>query len=314
MTLHRLQLFASIAKRLNISQVSRELRISQPSISQQLKLLQQQFGVALFQRNGRGLILTKWGEAFRDDVEAILAQVERLTRKYASPQADPKAMPLYLGGSYGPSVSLLPSLMTRFKKVHSSVELYLRTGTSAEIQDLVLSSEIELALITNPYPSPILSMDLCRRETVVAFAAANHPLAKRKRLEPHQLVSSPLIIRSGRGRQNTGEALLNRLRDRGLKPTVFMRCESADSVKAAVSTGAGIGILYRDVVKSGVTNGTFKVLNLKGMDLTAWSYIVYSKEKPLSQNAQNFLALLRAARKHDREGLPQSRSLLAYGS
>jgi DNA-binding transcriptional LysR family regulator len=311
MTLHRLQLFASIAKRLNISQVSRELHISQPSISQQLKLLQQDFGVALFQRNGRGLILTKRGEAFREDVEAILAQVERLTRKYASTQADPKTMPLYLGGSYGPSISLLPSLMTRFKNVHSSVELHLSTGTSAEIQDLVLSSQIELALITNPYPSPMLSMELCRKEIAVAFAATDHPLAKRKRLEPQQLVTSPLIIRSGRGGQNTGEAFLNRLRERGLKPNVFMRCESADSVKAAVSTGAGIGILYQDVLKPGVINGTFKVLNLKGMDLTAWSYIVYSKGKTLSQNAQNFLALLRAARKND---LPMKDSLRAAQS
>jgi len=78
-----------------------------------------------------------------------------------------------------------------------------------------------------------------------------------------------------------------------------VRCESSDSVKAAVKSGAGVGILYRDTVEEEVRKGEFKLLKITGINLTRRSYIAYLKEKPLSQNAREFLELLRAARRRN---------------
>ena len=82
MTLHQFELFVSTAKWLNITKVSRELHISQPSLSQQLKRLQEECGITLFKRTSRSLELTAHGRKFLKDVEKVLAQVNGLKKKY----------------------------------------------------------------------------------------------------------------------------------------------------------------------------------------------------------------------------------------
>jgi DNA-binding transcriptional LysR family regulator len=172
----------------------------------------------------------------------------------------------------------------------------LKAGTSLEIEALVLDASVELAIIADPLRSPLLEMELFRKAILSVFVAPDHPLAKRKKIDPRELTALPLIIRGGRNSRNWTDELLRGLITTGLKPNVRMRLESPDLVKAAVRNGAGAGILYRDVIDVEVQRGMFKVLEVTGVDLTCSSYIVYSKEKPLSRRAQDFLTILRAAR------------------
>ena len=120
--------------------------------------------------------------------------------------------------------------------------------------------------------------------------------AKRKKIDAGEPTALPLIIKGGRNSRNWTDEFLRGLITTGLKPNVRMRLESPDLVKAAVRNGAGAGILYRDVIDVEVQRGMFKVLEVTGVDLTCSSYIVYSKEKPLSRSAQGFLTIPRAAR------------------
>jgi DNA-binding transcriptional LysR family regulator len=79
-----------------------------------------------------------------------------------------------------------------------------------------------------------------------------------------------------------------------------MRCESPEALKTAVRSGAGVGILFYDSIREEVRRTEFVVVKLAGIELKSRSYIVYSKKKPLSKPAQEFLALLRASRHIDR--------------
>ena len=74
-----------------------------------------------------------------------------------------------------------------------------------------------------------------------------------------------------------------------------MRCDSPDSVKAAVTKGAGVGILYNDLVKEDVRRGDFKLVKVRGIDLSGTSSVIYSRGKPLSSSAEASLVLLRDA-------------------
>jgi DNA-binding transcriptional LysR family regulator len=89
--------------------------------------------------------------------------------------------------------------------------------------------------------------------------------------------------------------LLNALREKGLRPNIYMRCESPDSVKSAVREDLLVGILYKDLVEPAAQPGVFKTLKVSGVNLTGQSYIAYSEEKPLSPSAQEFLQLLRVS-------------------
>jgi DNA-binding transcriptional LysR family regulator len=72
-----------------------------------------------------------------------------------------------------------------------------------------------------------------------------------------------------------------------------MACESPEAIKQAVSQGLGIGFLYYDAVRDSVDRGSFKLINIRGVNLVGQTYIICHKERPLSPNAQEFLKLLR---------------------
>ena len=76
-----------------------------------------------------------------------------------------------------------------------------------------------------------------------------------------------------------------------------MRCESPDAVKMAVKKKMGVGILFKNVVEADVRRGDFKIIKIPGLNLIGESYIIYPKDRPLSPNAQEFLALLRQSRR-----------------
>ena len=103
----------------------------------------------------------------------------------------------------------------------------------------------------------------------------------------------PLVIRSSNEGGSRTELLLRKMRKIGLKPDVVFGCGSPDAVKSAVRNGAGVGILVHDSVQDDAGGNDFATLNIAGVNLTAKSYILYAKKKPLSAIAQEFLALLR---------------------
>ncbi len=147
MTLHQFELFISTAKRLNVTQVSRELHISQSSISRELKRLQEEYGVKFFKRTGRGLELTKNGQSFLKDVDSILTQVAGLKTKYSGNKtASLHKDYLSVGGSYGPSATILPSVMAQFRRANPEIHLSIKTRPGREIIELVLQSHVDLAV------------------------------------------------------------------------------------------------------------------------------------------------------------------------
>ncbi len=81
-TLHRLEVLVAVAKRLNITQVSRDLHVSQPAISQEIRRLEKNLGVKLIRKKRRGIELTEAGTALRVDVEKFIAELEHLKKKY----------------------------------------------------------------------------------------------------------------------------------------------------------------------------------------------------------------------------------------
>jgi DNA-binding transcriptional LysR family regulator len=300
MTLHRLQLFVSIAKHLSVTHLSRELRVSQSAISQQLRRLQAEFGISLLKKQGRGLELTESGRAFLNRAESIISQIEGLKQKSNNPISEHVNESLNLGGSHAPSASLLPSFMTRFHKRHPKVELTLHTGRSPEMLDLVLKAQLDIAVVTNPTPSQFLHTEPYRVEELVAFVPKDHVLGKKRIIEIAELANFPLVIRTGRQDRSRTEETLSNLGPKGFTAKMYIRCESPDAIKNLVRKGGGVGLIYKSLIEEEARRGEFKILKLKEIDLTVISYLVYSRQRPLSSIGAEFVTLLREFRDKSR--------------
>jgi DNA-binding transcriptional LysR family regulator len=289
LTLHQLKIFSSIAKCLNVTKASAELHISQPSVSQQAKLLQEEYGAKLYAKNGRGIQLTDEGRLFLKEIEPILRQVDLLKNKFG---VRIKEGTLTIGGSHSPSASFLPLLASVFKDAHANTQVTFRTHNSDVLERMVLDSDVEIAVITNSTASPHLVYEPCRQEELFFFASVEYPLAKRKNLSVAELANAPLIVFK-KGRLRAFEKVLKQIESHGLHWNVAMYCESADALKAAVKARMGLGLIYRDLVQPELNRKEFKIVQVQGLTMRSESYIIYHKDKPLSVNAKVFLALLR---------------------
>jgi DNA-binding transcriptional LysR family regulator len=203
---------------------------------------------------------------------------------------------LKIGGTFGPSTLLLPSLAVRFKKTHSEIEIELRTRNVQRLEQLLLNGHVEIAVSTHRPHHPELAWEPFRRERMVLFVSPAHPLAQKSKVTLVDVQAFPLVIRYIGGVQGATVRLLNDLTGQGLKFKIGMRCEAPDAIKQAVEKNAGIGIVFEDVVKREVDRGEFKILKGHGLRLESNTYILYRDDKPLSALGQEFLALLRKAR------------------
>ncbi len=294
MTFKQLVVFSTIANHLNITKAARELHISQPAISRQLKILERNYQAALFMRSAGGIRLTEKGRVFLKYVNLIQTELGRLDEKFPSPRRAMKAQTLAVGGTYGPSAYLLPLTWTKFRRRHPGVDVRLLTGSMRSIRNKVIRGNVEIAVVSSVEPPPNVRAEPYGTLESVAFVAADHPIAKKRVLSASDLGTTPLIIRGGlRGLKSTSEIIFEQLKDRGFKTNIALRCESSEAVKAAVRRHLGVGILYRDTVSISLRRGEFKLIKLPGINMRGNLFIIYSQDRPLSANAQDFLALLR---------------------
>jgi DNA-binding transcriptional LysR family regulator len=108
MALNQFTFFAAIAKHGSLTRASQELRISQPSVSQQLRVLERDSGVKLYRRGGKGIELTEAGRLFLSRIEPILEQVEQIKSIFPLREEGAETGRLKIGGTFGPSTLLLP--------------------------------------------------------------------------------------------------------------------------------------------------------------------------------------------------------------
>jgi DNA-binding transcriptional LysR family regulator len=286
MTLHQLRIFECVARDLNITQASAELHLSQPTVSQQLKLLEEECGVKFLSRRNRGVALTREGRAFVEAIRPVLTQVDDIGRRFRGNQNKKPAQRLAIGGSRIIATTVLPNLAKSFREQHPSVEFTLTATDSSVIEKLLLKSELDLAVIASPSYTEGLIYEPFDHMKVVAVCLPSNPVAG-KTLTLEELAKYPLLVRSP-------SRLESVLVSQGYKMNFAVRCDASHPVKAAVRAGLGIGITYRNAIATALAKRSLKLVNvpeLKEMEMK--SVIAYDGRKLLSSIAQEFLALLR---------------------
>jgi DNA-binding transcriptional LysR family regulator len=293
-SLHQYRILASVAKYGSETKAAHELHLSQPALCQHLKDLQERLGT-LLTRNGHGIELTERGEALLDEITPLLAGIDSVEKKFSfKPGSDSeKAQPVLLGSSHAPATNILPAALWAFKRENPAVEIAFRVSNSPEIQDLVVNGDLDLAVISNPVPLKSLVMEPFKNFELCFFVSRDHPLAGAREISAKSLARYPLVIGRASKVRSRVDDVLGSIRANGAEVNVLMRCEWPDAVKSVVREGEAIGILYRDNIEQGVKAGQFRIINVRGINLSVVSYVVYRRDMALSQNAQEFLRFLR---------------------
>jgi DNA-binding transcriptional LysR family regulator len=287
MTLHQLQIFAAVARHLSTTKASEELHLCQPAVSHQLKLLEEECRAKLYtKKTGRGIELTEEGRMFLVETQALLQGFVRLKERF---ERTPNNTPVVVGGTEQPCVSFLPSAVAAFRESHPKVEVSLRNHTSRELERLVQSGELEIAVITTPSSAPSLTYESYGQAEMVLFVSPTYGLGHKTKFTPADLDGASLVCKRGQ----RSDEFLEHLRKQGIRFNGVMGCESAETVKGLVRRGMGLGTSYRDHVEQELRSGLFKFIDGPRFKIVHDRYLIYRKERPLSRNALEFLTLLR---------------------
>jgi DNA-binding transcriptional LysR family regulator len=172
MTLHQLKIFDAVAEHLNITKASREVRISQPSVSKQQDTKNEN-GSKFYVKNGREIRLTEEGRLFQVAVKPIVEQTEKLKRTFVNRVAEARAEGLIVSSTPSPAGFFLPAVLKSFVQRHPTVHPTLRTGYPQAIEEMVLNGDVEIALTTTlPDHSEIVAEPI-HAEDIVAVVSAN---------------------------------------------------------------------------------------------------------------------------------------------
>jgi len=293
MTFHQLEIFGAVAEQASITQAARKIKISQPSVSKQLRFLERECGIKLYVKSGRGIKITEEGRMLHNAAKPILKQMEELRSSFLTRVSDARDVALRVGSTPSPGAFFLPGVLKSFVKLHPKIHPTLRTGYPDALKAMVLDGEVDVAVTTIAPSHPEIIEEAIASEGIVAIVSAKHPLATKKSLTESELGTVPFIM-------TTDGRIANEIKKIGLRLNVVMWCESVDLKKAAVEAGLGVGLFYRGSAEAGLRQGYFKALEIPKLEnIKITCYVIYQRCAHVSPNLNSFLSLLRRSSKQN---------------
>jgi LysR family cys regulon transcriptional activator len=244
MKLQQLRYLVAVARNLNISEAADALFTSQPGISKQIRLLEDELGVEVFTRNGKRIVsITEPGKHVLTIANRMLQDVDNLKRVGEEFSSESSGS-LTVASTHTQARYALPQVIQRFIERYPKVLLKLKQGSPSQIAELVASGEADMAIATEAleqYEDLVLLP--CYQWNRSVITPPDHPLLKAKPLTLERIAKYPLITYdfAFTGRSEVARAF----ETRGLKPKLVLTAIDADVIKTYVELGLGIGIVAK---------------------------------------------------------------------
>ena len=250
MKLHQLRYLAAVAQSgLNITAAAQKLHTSQPGVSKQIKLLEDELGFQIFTREGRNLTrITPAGQQVIERAMKILQETQAI-RDLATELRDEGRGSLGIGTTHTQARYVLPDVIREFRGRYPQVRLNLHQGTTEQIAEMVAQDRIDCAIATgSEHLFDDLTLMPCYRWHRVIVVPRDHPLAAVARPSLKQLAAYPIVTYtfSFAGPSSLQQAFAKA----GLTPDVAITARDADVIKAYARLGLGIGIVAQMAVDS----------------------------------------------------------------
>ncbi len=287
-----LKLYSDIVQLRSFSLGASANQISQSAASQAIQQLEGEMGVRLLDRSKRPFMLTPEGQRFYDGCQDLLAAYDRL-RASLAPQRTHVSGIARVAAIYSVGIHIMSDQVRRFMALHPHAKVLLEYLHPHKVVEAVLSDEADLGILAYPPRNRSLVVIPWRTETMVFVCHPSHQLARRRVIEPSELNEEPFVAFDPDLRVRKG---VDRwLRTHQARVNVVMEFDNTETIKQAISVGAGVSILPQPTLLKEVGNRTLAAIPLAPRDLVRPLGIIHRRGKLLPLSAAKFLELLRAA-------------------
>ncbi|MFS8146709.1 LysR family transcriptional regulator [Rhizobium sp. R635] len=294
-TLRQIQYFVAVAEQGSVTRAAQNLSISQSSVTEALKELETDLGVALFERHPRGLTITHNGHQFLRHATKILASVSDARTSFSGQQSALSGT-LNIGVTSLVAGYVLSDLLARYRRACPGIEVSAIEDNGGYLEHLLVGGELDVAVmvISNLRDRMALQAEILETSPYRLWLPMGHPLVSADIISVADIAREPLIMLTvDEIEENTGK-LLSAL---GARPHVAFRTRSVEAVRSLVATGAGVALLpdlvYRpwslegDRIESRDVSGSLPVVQV-GM--------VWRKGSSLPQAARDFVGIAESMR------------------
>lgn len=270
MNLTQLRAFHLVAAAGSFTLAARTAGLSQPTLSSQVRMLEEAYGVNLFDRKGRGAQLTPIGQSLHRITAQLFAAEEEARILLAGTRW---AVRGHLRVAADSAYHAIP-VLAAMRDQHRGLSFQLRVGNSADVISFLLGFEVDVAVTAHPVSDPRLIAEPLRRDRLVAFVPVGHPWAERGTLCIEDIAGCDLVIRE-RG-SITREVFERRLAEAGIRPGTLFEVQTREAVREAVASNFGVGVVF--LSEFGV-DPRFRALPVAGPGLEVGEYAVTLVER-----------------------------------
>lgn len=291
MKIDQLRTFQKVALTGSFTRAARGLFLTQPAVSQQIKALEDSYGIRLFDRQGKKIKLTLEGEILFSKVNNLLNELRDIEKVFEDlSELDLGKIDIAATAVF--STYFLPRAMGDFIEKYPGVEVELHTGNSHEVITKLLEGGTDFGFGGVVKAEPDITFSLIHQEPYIFVVGKDHPLVKRDQVSVDDLKVFPFIWREH------GTLIRRKMEEMMVGSqgsTIFrnvIEVKNVETVKRLVEQGVGVTIIPEIAVGRELAAGWLKQLNWSGINHHASYYLLHLKKRPLSRRARVFLQLL----------------------
>lgn len=284
LTLRQLQVFEAVARHRSYTRAARELHLSQPAVSMQIKQLEDQAGLPLLEQLGRRLHLTQAGEELYRTARAIAGEL-------AEAEAVLEGLKGVQGGRLEIAVASTASafatrLLARFRQRFPGVTVSLAVTNRERLLSALADNDKDIVIMGRPPENLPLEAEPFADNPLVIIAAPGHPLASRRGIPLAELEAESFVVREeGSGTRIAMERFFS---DHGIRIQAGLEMNENESIKQAVQAGMGLGIVSIHTLELELETGRLAVLDVENLPIMRHWYLVHRAGRRLPPVAAAF--------------------------
>jgi len=260
----RLKVFRIVAEKLNFREAAEALLLTQPAVTLQIKALEEELSVRLFDRSGNRIILTEAGGRLLKHATQLAAIAQAAEQDLAT-LSGVESGELHIGASTTIAQYFLPKLVGEFGRMNPRASLSVVSGNTLQVVDALLKGSIPLALVEGPVLRRGVRTELFLADEIVMILPAQHEWIGHS-VSLDQLATEAMIFREqGSGTRRVVETALRKAKVPLKKLRIAMELDSTEAIKAAVEAGLGVGFVSARAIQKELKLGTLQIGLVEGL-------------------------------------------------
>ncbi|KXF80591.1 LysR family transcriptional regulator [Enterovibrio coralii] len=284
LTLRQLNIFQAVATHSSYTRAAEELHLTQPAVSMQIKQLEDNIGLPLFEQLGKSLFLTTAGEELLGYCERISQQLRDAEDAFAN-------MKSLSNGKLSITVAstanyFAAKLLAAFSQQHPDITIRLNVTNRENLLKDLKFNNCDLAIMGKPPAELDLSATIFMENPLVAIAPINHPFCQAQKIPLETIAKEPMVVREqGSGTRFSIEKFFH---NKGMALNIAAEMTASEAIKQAVSAGLCLGIVSKHTIELELESKRLCVLDVEDFPILRNWYLVHRKEKRLSPIAEAF--------------------------